>query len=592
MNCPQVKNETLTGAELMIRSLVQENVTHLFGYPGGAIIPFYDALVGSPLTHILTRHEQGAVFAADGYARSTGRVGVCVATSGPGATNLVTGIANAYLDSIPMVLITGQVNRAAIGTDAFQEVDTIGITMPVVKHSFLVQKASDIPQIMGQAFELAQSGRPGPVLIDVPKDTQLEPVPYFQWATKKSSGGDPDSEPVSYTEAIQLLEASERPVIYGGGGIVLGNAVDAFRDLIQRLQVPVVTTLKAMGAIPRSYPYDLGMLGMHGQKEANHAVQESDLLVCVGARFDDRVTGLLSAFAPNAKVIHMDIDPAEVGKRRVVDVALMGQLNVTLKGLLKCLSQPLKVQPWRDRWVSHDLSQQKTTLFEVDTQTGPQEEKETSMAVSPQRRIDAPQFLRALSDTTDAGTIVTCDVGQHQMWVALHYRFDHPREHLSSSGLGAMGYGLPAAVGAQLGCPDARVINISGDGSVMMNIQEMATLLRYQLPVKIVVMDNQRLGMVRQWQDLFNDGRESEVDLSDNPDFVKVAQAFGLDAFRITHAHEIPEAVRRLRDDTGPLLVHVCLAPEENLWPFVPPGRSNSDVCENEEDVHFNRVAP
>ena len=585
MNCPTHTLQTLTGAQLMIRSLVEEGVTHLFGYPGGAIIPFYDALVGSPLTHILTRHEQGAIFAADGYARATGKVGVCVATSGPGATNLVTGLANAYLDSIPMVAITGQVNLGAMGTDAFQEVDTVGITLPVVKHSFLVERAEDLPRVMQEAFQLAKEGRPGPVLIDVPKDVQLSAVPLRSLSAVKEErafkrSGFDAVKTADVDRALTLLRTSKKPILYAGGGIVLANSVNCFREFLNRLQTPVVSTLKALGAVDPAYPYNLGMLGMHGTKEANLAVQECDLLVAVGARFDDRVTGLLAEFAPQAKVIHFDVDEAEVGKRRMADVALVGDLKDTLGACLDQNLEALAVDEWRTRWRSshgRDL----TLCSRVDVEQHPER--------SAREHIDATHFLRALSDTANPGTVVTCDVGQHQMWVALHYSFSHPREHLSSSGLGAMGYGLPAAVGAQLGCPDKRVINISGDGSVMMNIQELVTCLRYDLPVRVVVMDNQRLGMVRQWQDLFNDGRESEVDLSDNPDFVQVARAFGMNACSISYADEIPEAVHRLHHDEGPLLVHVCLEPEQNVWPFVPPGQSNTHVCENENHVREMR---
>ena len=585
MNCPTDTLHTLTGAQLMIRSLVDEGVTHLFGYPGGAIIPFYDALVDSPLTHILSRHEQGAIFAADGYARATGKVGVCVATSGPGATNLVTGLANAYLDSIPMVAITGQVNKGAMGTDAFQEVDTVGITLPVVKHSYLVETAEELPRVMREAFHLAQEGRPGPVLIDVPKDVQLSAVTIHSLqkaSPKPSQMASFTTERPSHdvTRALALLNSSHRPVVYAGGGIVLANAVNCFRTFLNCLQTPVVSTLKALGAVDPSYAYNLGMLGMHGTKEANLAVQECDLLIAVGARFDDRVTGLLAEFAPNAKVIHFDVDVAEVGKRRAVDVALLGDLKDTLGACLDHPLQPLDVAPWREKWAPHRVSTQR--LKRPLPHYPPDDPQAREM-------IDATVFLNALSDTAQAGTVVTCDVGQHQMWVALHYSFSHPREHLSSSGLGAMGYGLPAAVGAQLGCPEQRVINISGDGSVMMNIQELVTCLRYDLPVRVVVMDNQRLGMVRQWQDLFNDGRESEVDLSDNPDFVQVARAFGMNAFSISYADEIPGAVHRLHHDDGPLLVHVCLEPEQNVWPFVPPGQSNTHVCENEEHVREMR---
>ncbi|MBI4566183.1 MAG: acetolactate synthase 2 catalytic subunit [Planctomycetes bacterium] len=545
----------MNNAKLLVQALEQEGVDVIFGYPGGAIMPFYDALVGSRLRHILVRHEQAAVLGADGYARATGRVGVCVATSGPGATNLVTGIANAFLDSVPLVAITGQVASPLMGTDAFQEVDTFGITMPVVKHSFLVKRAAVLPWMVREAFRLARSGRPGPVLIDLPKDVQnaaacggYEPAPIEQ---------PPAPEPQAVARAAELLRASRRPVVYAGGGIGMGCAVDEFRAFVAATRIPVVSTLKGLGALPGDHELYLGMLGMHGFRAANRAIQECDVLVCVGARFDDRATGKLSEFAPRARVIHMDVDAAEVGKLRRPDVAVVGGLRPALR----TLSIPLEIDSWRRTCRAFTAEH----AWNYD---------------APGAGVYAPRFLKRLSEAADGETIITCDVGQHQMWVAQHCRFRRPEHHLSSGGLGTMGYGVPAAIGAQLGRPQARVISVTGDGSIMMNLQELATLVRYDLPIKIVLLDNRALGMVRQWQELFFEHRYSEVDLSDNPDFVRVAEAFGIPAFRLEDRREETQAIERLTRDRGPVLAHVLIDPQANVWPLVPPGHSNEVMME------------
>ena len=549
----------MNAAERLVHFLETQGVDTLFGYPGGAILPFYDALYDSSIRHILVRHEQAAALAADAYARATKKVGVCVATSGPGATNLVTGIANAYLDSVPMVAITGQVPSAVIGTDAFQEVDTVGITLPVVKHSYRVMNPDDIVPVMAEAFYLAQSGRPGPVLVDIPKDvlnTETHPCVPPTFADDEYRKIDD----ASIARALDLLHTAKRPLIYAGGGIVLADAVTQFRNFVEKTQCPTVTTLKAIGTLPGTHPLFLGMLGMHGLKPANLAVQSCDLLISVGARFDDRVTGLLEEFAPEARVIHLDVDPAEVGKLRRPDAPVIGNLQESLAALIK-YTQELQVDEWRT--------------------TCANSKKENAWSYhAPTDLVYAPKFLRDLSLTAEKETFISCDVGQHQMWVAQHYAFKEPENHLTSGGLGTMGYGLPAAVGAQIACPKANVINVTGDGSIMMNIQELATIKRYQLPVKIVVMDNQCLGMVRQWQELFLERRYSETDLYDNPDFVKVAEAFGIPAMQISHKDQVPEAIKRLHEDTGPLLVHILLDKEANVWPFVPPGKSNSVMLE------------
>lgn len=544
-----------SGSQLMIDALLRNGVTDIFGYPGGAIMPLYDALVDSGLKHYLCRHEQGAAFAADAYGRVTRRAGVCMATSGPGATNLVTGIANAYLDSVPMVAITGQVPSPLQGTDAFQEVDIFGITLPVVKHSFVVKHVRDIPAIMDEAFEIAQGGRPGPVLVDFPKDISVAmhavetpgPGPGRQSVA-------PDGQAIE--AARQLLARARRPLVIAGGGIAIGDSIQAFRRFIQRTGIPVTATLKALGVIPTDQPGFLGMLGMHGNEAANHAVQSCDLLMVVGGRFDDRVTGKLSHFAPTAQVIHMDIDPAEVSKLRQPDVGIIGELGPALD----LLDVP---QPPRDSWLRQCQAWTREFAWRYD---------------APGEGIYAPKLLRDLSRMQEEGVTICCDVGQHQMWVAQHCRFNDPLQHLTSGGLGAMGYGLPAAIGAKIAQPDRTVVNVSGDGSFMMNLQELATLRRYDIDVKVVLLDNSMLGMVRQWQELFFAGNYSEVDLSDNPDFARLAEAFGLQGKTIQRPGQVKDGLDWLMNSDGAALLHVQIDPEENVWPLVAPGQPNNKM--------------
>ncbi len=551
----------MNGAEFLARALERQGVDTIFGYPGGTIMPFYDALVDSSIRHILVRHEQAAALAADGYARATGKVGVCVSTSGPGATNLVTGIANAFLDSIPLVAITGQVPTPVMGTDAFQEVDIFGLTMPVVKHSFLVRRVEDLAQVVRDAFEVATQGRPGPVLIDLPKDVAqavLDASPLLPGP--RAPQPQPDAEEIE--AACDLIAAAQRPVLYAGGGIGMAGAIEEFRHLAAASGIPVVCTLKGLGAVPTGEQRYLGMLGMHGNRAANNAVQEADLLICIGARFDDRATGKLDEFAPRAKVIHMDADASEIGKRRFADVALLGGLAPTLQALADhCQENPLDIGAWQQLCAS----EKQEFAWRYD---------------APGDGIYAPAMLRDLSAAAGDDTIITCDVGQHQMWVAQHCSFADPSRHLSSGGLGTMGFGIPSAIGAQLGNPDKRVITVTGDGSIMMNIQEFATIKRYELPVKVVLLDNQCLGMVRQWQELFFKGRYSGIDLSDNPDFTEVARSFGIPAFRVEHQQEVAAAITRLLDTDGPVLAHVVIDPQANVWPLVPPGQSNSTMIE------------
>ena len=548
----------MTGAQAVVRTLEDLGVGRIFGYPGGAIMPVYDALVGSKLEHILVRHEQAASFAADAQARLTGKAGVCLATSGPGATNLLTGIANAYMDSVPMVILTGQVPSTLMGTDAFQEVDVFGMSLPVVKHSMIVRRAEDIPATIREAFEIAEEGRPGPVLVDLPKDTlqaQMALEPTVPTPTPAPSRASDDS----IEDALSLIQAARRPVFYMGGGIALGDAVEAARDFMARTGIPTVATLKAIGcAHPDAQNY-LGMLGMHGTRAANMAVQESDLLICCGARFDDRATGKPDQFAPDARIIHMDLDHAEIGKLRGVDAAIRGDLQ---DALTRLDAGYLSIDSWR-------------------TLCRGRKEKFAFSYDAPGSGIYAPGLLKELSETAGDDFIAACDVGQHQMWVAQHCRFARPENHLTSAGLGAMGYGLPAGIGAALERPDSKVVTITGDGSIMMNIQELATARRYGVPIRILLLDNASLGLVRQWQELFFDQNFSEIDLYDNPDFAEVARSFGVEAFTIHSRDEVPGAIERLLNATGPILAHCLIDPRENVWPLVPPGKSNAEMMED-----------
>ena len=545
----------MNGAQWVVHALRAQGVQTVFGYPGGAIMPVYDALYDGGVEHLLCRHEQGAAMAAIGYARATGKTGVCIATSGPGATNLITGLADALLDSVPVVAITGQVASPFIGTDAFQEVDVLGMSLSCTKHSFLVQSLEELPRIMAEAFAVANSGRPGPVLVDIPKDIQLASgtlEPYFTTVENVEDFPHADVE-----QARKMLAQAQKPILYVGGGVGMAQAVPALREFIAVTQMPVACTLKGLGAVEADYPYYLGMLGMHGAKAANFAVQECDLLIAVGARFDDRVTGKLNTFAPNASVIHIDIDPAEMNKLRQAHVALQGDLN----SLLPALQQSLKIDAWRQNCA--ELRTEHTWRYD-----------------HPGEAIYAPLLLKQLSDRKPTDSVVTTDVGQHQMWSAQHMTYTRPENFITSSGLGTMGFGLPAAVGAQVARPNDTVICISGDGSFMMNVQELGTVKRKQLPLKIVLLDNQRLGMVRQWQQLFFQERYSETTLTDNPDFLMLASAFGIPGQHITRKDQVEAALDTMLNSEGPYLLHVSIDELENVWPLVPPGASNSEMLE------------
>lgn len=549
----QKGQQQMKGAELVLKVLQQQGVDTIFGYPGGAIMPIYDAIYHSTVKHYLCRHEQGGAFSAIGYARASGKVGVCLATSGPGATNLITSLADALLDSVPLVAITGQVSQAVMGTDAFQEVDVLGLSLGVTKHSFMVRDVNQLAHTLQEAFRLAQSGRPGPVLVDIPKDIQLAEVSEPEWPTLPAARL--ATSLANAAKARQLIAQAKKPIAYIGGGVQMADALPQLQAFLAESEMPSVTTLKGMGSVARANPHYLGMLGMHGTQAANLAVQQSDLLICLGARFDDRVTGKLDKFAPHAKVIHVDIDPAEINKVRFADCALLGDM----KQILPAISAATQCTDW----LAHcqQLKQQYGWRYD-----------------HPGERIFAPLLLKQLSERMPDNSVVCCDVGQHQMWVAQHMRFNSPRNHLSSGGLGTMGFGLPAAIGAKLARPQDTVIAVSGDGSFMMNVQELGTIKRFRLPVKIVIIDNQRLGMVKQWQQLFFNERYSETDLSDNPDFVALAAAFAIPGHTITRKDEVASALEAMFSWPGPYLLHVQIDEKDNVWPLVPPGAANEDM--------------
>lgn len=561
----------MNGAEHILDAFHRHSIDTVFGYPGGCIMPLYDALVDdASVEHVLCRHEQGCALAADGYARASGRLGVCIATSGPGATNLITGVANAHRDSIPMLVVTGQVPAGLIGTDAFQETDVLGMTLGIVKHSYLVTDAADIPGVMEDAIELASSGRPGPVWIDIPKDVLLQQTAVDTPPAARK----PDVQCPDLKEALTMLRAASRPLLYSGGGVSLAHCENNFRRFAQTTALPAVVTLKGIGNAGRHNPDNLGMLGMHGSLAANRAVDECDLLLVVGARLDDRATGRLDGFAPNARMIHIDTDAAEINKLREADLSLKGELADILDGLTAAIeARPLNIDPWRSQ-----CRQWHTT--------GGFSAADNEEPLSP---ITGPAFVRQLSRIAADDTVIACDVGQHQMWVAQHYEFDHPRHHLTSGGLGTMGFGLPAAIGAQFADRHSMVINVTGDGSFMMNAQELATIRRYRLPVKIIVMDNQCLGMVRQQQELFYNNRESQINLDDNPDFVAMARAFDIPALHIHRTDQIRRGIETILAYNGPMLLHVAIAREDNVWPIVKPGASNRDMMDESHRISRTR---
>jgi len=549
-----VSGVKLTGAEIIVRALEEEGVEVVFGIPGGTVIPLYDKLYDSSIKHILVRHEQCAAHAADGYARATGKPGVCIATSGPGATNLVTGIANAYMDSIPVVAFTGQVPVSNIGRDSFQEADITGITMPIVKHNFLVKDVRQLASTIRAAFHIATTGRPGPVLIDIPKDVTLAEA-EFEYPPKVTFRGYRLPEKFDSTQVYQaakVIGEARRPVIYAGGGVISSNASEELRELAEKTQIPVTTTLLGKGAFPETHPLSLGMLGMHGTKYANYAISYSDLIIAVGARFDDRVTGKLDAFAPQAKVIHIDIDPAEIGKNVQAHYPIVGDAKEVLRELISRVEVP-DTREWLSQ--IEDWKAEYPLTYEL------------------REGVLKPQYIiEQIWELTKGKAIITTEVGQNQMWAAQYYKALSPRTFISSGGLGTMGFGFPAAIGAQVAHPDAVVIDIAGDGSFLMTCQELATAVHYQLPVKVAILNNRYLGMVRQWQELFHEKRYSNTDLADTPDFVKLAEAFGAEGIRVTRTEEVRPALERALATPGPFVIDFMIAREENVFPMVPPG--------------------
>jgi acetolactate synthase-1/2/3 large subunit len=553
----------------LMDALHRHGVRHIFGYPGGAILPIYDALHIAEsegwLKHILVRHEQGGAHAADAYARATGQVGVCFGTSGPGATNLVTGIATAYMDSVPMVVVTGQVPRAAIGTDAFQEIDIFGITLPIVKHSWVVRDPAQLGRIVAEAFLIASSGRPGPVLIDVPKDVGAEEFDYVPVApgTAIPAGFQPtpQPDPAQLRQALTLIRQSQRPLLYVGGGAVGSGAEGPLRILAERFQLPVTTTLMGKGAFDERHPLSLGMLGMHGTAYANFAVTECDLLIAVGARFDDRVTGRLDSFATRAQVIHIDIDAAEVGKNRVPEVPIIADVTTALSRLL-ALCDGEEADGRTAAWLSRIARWKKHYPLVVPSAEG---------EIAPQEVVVA---LRELAPEA----YITTDVGQHQMWAA-QFLPTGPRRWISSAGLGTMGFGMPAAMGVQVAHPEAQVICVAGDASILMNIQELGTLRQYNLPVKVVVINNGWQGMVRQWQESFYSERYSASEMTSGmPDFVSLAESFGIRGIHITERAELMPQLAAALADPGPVFIDVRVRRNENCYPMVPPGASNAQM--------------
>jgi len=550
-----------TGARTLIEALQREGVDTIFGYPGGVVLPIYDELYDSSIRHILVRHEQAAAHAADGYARASGRVGVCLATSGPGACNLVTGIATAYMDSIPIVALTGQVPTGLLGNDAFQESDITGITMPITKHNYLVKDAGDLDRTIQEAFYIARTGRPGPVLIDLPKDVTTGEV--------KGGGAAPGEvclrgyQPTyqghvrQIDKALDLVVQAERPLIYAGGGVVLSGASAELLEFAETTAIPVTTTLMGLGAVPGDHPLSLGMLGMHGTQSANYAVTECDLLLAVGVRFDDRVTGRIGTFAPNAAVIHIDIDPAEIGKNKPVDVPIVGDVKAVLQALLRRMQKRGDTTNWVAR--TNAWKAQYPLTYREDDHLRPQ------------------YVIRELSDILKGEAIITSEVGQNQMWTALYYCFKKPRTWITSGGLGTMGYGFPAAIGAHFARPDVPVVDVAGDGSFQMNIQELGTVAHYRIPVKVMILNNMYLGMVRQWQELFYDRRYSYTELPP-VDFVKIAHAYGVEGMRVDEKAGVREAIETALATDGPFVLDFRVEREENVFPMVPAGAAINEM--------------
>lgn len=573
----EAQQDTISGAEMVVRALIDQGVEVLFGYPGGAVLPIYDALFAEPrLQHVLVRHEQGATHAAEGYARSTGKPGVVLVTSGPGATNAVTGIVDALMDSIPMIVITGQVATHLIGTDAFQECDTIGITRPCTKHNYLVKDVADLPRVLHEAFHIATSGRPGPVVIDIPKDVQFGKGVYqgpgevkhahnYSPRTKGDAG--------KIAEAVAMIAKAKKPILYTGGGVINAGpkAAKLLRQFAELTGAPVTSTLMGLGAFPASDPKWLGMLGMHGSFEANNAMHDCDVMVAIGARFDDRVTGRLDAFAPTSRKIHIDVDASSIGKNVRADIGIVGDAGQVLEDMIAA---------WKQRNLATDPAAMKTWWTQIEAWRA-----RNSFGYAPDSKLIKPQYAiqRLYELTKDRDTYITTEVGQHQMWAAQFYRFEEPNRWMTSGGLGTMGYGLPAAVGVQMAHPDALVIDIGGDASVQMTMQEISTAVQYDLPIKVFILNNEWMGMVRQWQQLLHGERYSHSYSSSLPDFVKLAEAYGGVGFRAEHPDELDDKIREMIEVRKPVLFDCRVTKEENCFPMIPSGKAHNEMIMAEE---------
>ena len=565
-----------SGAEILLRALRDQGVEVIFGYPGGAVLPIYDAIFQqNSIRHILVRHEQAAVHAAEGYARSTGKVGVVLVTSGPGATNAVTGLVDALMDSIPVVCLTGQVPTHLIGNDAFQEADTTGITRPATKHNYLVKRSEDVARVVHEAFYVARSGRPGPVVIDLPKDILIAPAPYQPASTEPHRSYRPvtQPDPARIAEAVRLLKSAKRPIVYSGGGVInSGDAATAgLIAFVRTTGMPCTSTLMGLGAYPSNDPQFLGMLGMHGTYEDNHAMHDCDVMLNIGARFDDRVTGRINAFSPGSRKIHADIDPSSINKNVLVEVPIVGDAALVLEALLAA---------WKADETQQDRVALATWWREIDARRAVDSLKYSQNSV-PGSIIKPQHAIRRLYEITrELGreTFISTEVGQHQMWAAQHFRFDKPNRWMTSGGLGTMGYGLPAAMGVQIAHPDALVIDIAGEASILMNIQEMATLAQYRLPVKVFILNNQYMGMVRQWQELLHGGRYSESYSEALPDFVKLAEAFHGVGLRATSVDDLDRVIREMIAVDRPVIADICVDQKENCFPMIPSGAAHNEM--------------
>lgn len=566
-----MSGDQMTGAQIVIRALVDQGVDTIFGYPGGAVLPIYDELFKQEgIRHVLVRHEQGAVHAAEGYARSTGKPGVVLVTSGPGATNAVTGLTDALMDSIPLVCLTGQVPTALIGSDAFQECDTVGITRPCTKHNWLVNSVSELTRVMHEGFYVATHGRPGPVVIDIPKDVQFATGTYVGPANVVHKTYRPQikGDVSAIAEAVALMASAKKPIFYTGGGVINSgpSASQLLRQLVQMTGYPITSTLMGLGAYPAQDKQWLGMLGMHGTYEANHAMHDCDVMICVGARFDDRVTGRLDAFSPNSKKIHIDIDPSSINKNVHVDVPIIGDCAHVLEDMIRI---------WKSKVAQPDKEAIADWWRQIDTWRA-----RKCLAYKQEEGLIKPQYAieRLYELTKDRKTFITTEVGQHQMWAAQHYHFEEPNRWMTSGGLGTMGYGLPAAIGTQIANPEALVVDIAGEASILMNIQEMSTAIQFRLPVKIFILNNQYMGMVRQWQELLHESRYSHSYSEALPDFVKLADAYGATGLRATEAGELDDKIMEMIETPGPVIFDCLVDQEENCYPMIPSGAAHNEM--------------